>query len=278
MKWEENAFGTHEKISVHGYHKTNVVELQNFLRDQLPIWANNGSCVEDIWNNFRDIVFEGIERLVPYKILKQNPDIEYYNKEVKRLKVKVTRAYSRRKLGEHYQAELKRLSKKLLTTKRSAQETFLSAILQNESKSSSKFYRYVNRRKGYRENIPTIKDGNGGHMTDPVGKANNLNNYYASVFSSEVTSRKKNSSYSETPFIIKTNIIRKRLVMIGRRKLVGPDCIPGEILKMGGESMIPYLARSLNITINNGTIPNDWEKSPSGSYLQRWRSFGSNEL
>jgi hypothetical protein len=38
-----------------------------------------------------------------------NPDPEY-NKEVKRLKVKVRRAYNRRKLGEHYQAELKRLS------------------------------------------------------------------------------------------------------------------------------------------------------------------------
>jgi hypothetical protein len=48
MKWEENGFGTHEKQSVPAYHKTNVVQLQNFLRDELPIWANNGSCVEDI--------------------------------------------------------------------------------------------------------------------------------------------------------------------------------------------------------------------------------------
>jgi hypothetical protein len=87
----------------------------------------------------------GIERFVPHKILKQNPDPEYYNKEMKRLRVKVRRAYSRRKLGEHYQ--LKRLSKKLLTAKRNARETFLSAVLQKESKSWSEFYRYVNRRK-----------------------------------------------------------------------------------------------------------------------------------
>jgi hypothetical protein len=36
--------------------------------------------------NFKGIVFEGIERFVPHKILKPNPDPEYYNKEVKRLK------------------------------------------------------------------------------------------------------------------------------------------------------------------------------------------------
>jgi hypothetical protein len=49
--------------------------------------------------------------------------------------------------------------------------------------------------------------------------------------------------------------------MIGRNKSVGPDNIPGDILKMGGEAMIPYLARLLDISINNGTIPGDWKKA-----------------
>jgi hypothetical protein len=91
---------------------------------------------------------KSIKRFVPHKILKLNLDAEYYNKEVKRLKVKVRRAYNRRKLCKHYQAELKRLSKKLLTVKRNALETFLSSVLQNESKSWSEFYRFVKRRKG----------------------------------------------------------------------------------------------------------------------------------
>jgi sarcosine oxidase/L-pipecolate oxidase len=49
--------------------------------------------------------------------------------------------------------------------------------------------------------------------------------------------------------------------MIGRNKSVGPDGIPGAIVKIGGEAMIPYLARLLDTTINNGTIPRDWKKS-----------------
>jgi hypothetical protein len=143
----------------------------------------------------------------------------------------------------------------LFTAKISAQETFLGAILQNESKSWSEFYRYVNRRKGYSESIPTIKDGNGGHITDHVGTANNLNNYYASDFSSEREFPETNSTYSEKLFTIKTSIIKKRLAMIGRRKSVGPACIPDKILKMGGKAMIPYLARRLDIKINNSTTP-----------------------
>jgi len=50
--------------------------------------------------------------------------------------------------------------------------------------------------------------------------------------------------------------------MIGRNKSVGPDSIPGAILKIGGKAMIPYLAQLLDITINNGTILRNWKKKP----------------
>jgi len=186
-----------------------------------------------------------MERFLPHKILKPNPDSEYYNEEVKRLKVKVTRVYNRRKLGERYQEELKRLSKKkkLFTAKRIVQETFLSSLLQKEGKSWSEFYRFENRSKGNRENISSIKGCNGGLITDPVDKANNSNNYYASVFSCGRDIPDINSTHSDNPFTIKISIIRKRLAMFRRNKSVGPDRNPCAILKMGGKAMIPYLAR-----------------------------------
>ena len=49
--------------------------------------------------------------------------------------------------------------------------------------------------------------------------------------------------------------------MIGRNKSVGPDGIPGAILKMGWEGLILYLSQLLDITINIGTIPKDWKKA-----------------
>jgi hypothetical protein len=69
------------------------------------------------------------------------------------------------------------------------------------------------------------------------------------------------STSTDKPFTIKISMIRKWLAMIGRSKSVWPDGIPGKILKMGGEAMILYLVRLLDITINNGTIPRDWKKA-----------------
>ena len=71
----------------------------------------------------------------------------------------------------------------------------MSSVLQNEGKAWSGFYRFVNRRKGNRENIPAIKECKEGLITDPVFEANNLNNYYSSDFSRERDILDVNSTY-----------------------------------------------------------------------------------
>ena len=137
----------------------------------------------------------------------------------------------------------------------------MNFILQNEAKSWLEFYRFVNRRKGNRENVPALKDGNGGFITDPVAKANHLNNYYASVFGCERDIPNINPTHSDKTFTNKINVIRRRLKTIGTKKSVGPDGIPSAILKLGGEAMIPYLAQLLDITVNNGLLPRDWKRA-----------------
>jgi hypothetical protein len=57
------------------------------------------------------------------------------------------------------------------------------------------------------ENIPTIRDCNGGHITDPIEKANNLNNYYASVLSYEHDIPEIKTSHLYESFTIKISII-----------------------------------------------------------------------
>jgi hypothetical protein len=145
--------------------------------------------------------------------------------------------------------------------KKQAQETFLLSVLQNEGKYWTEFYKYVKIRNGNRENISAIKDCNGRLVTDSVEKASSLNSYYASVFSCERNIPQIQSAHSGEPFTISINVIRKQLAAIGRNESIGPDGIPGEILKLGGEAMIPYVARLLNIMINNAAIPSDWEKA-----------------
>jgi hypothetical protein len=147
-----------------------------------------------------------------------------------------------------------------LAAKKKAQDTFLRSVLQNEGKCWTEFYKYVKRRKGNRKNTPALKYCNGMLISNPIEKANTLNSCHVSVFSCEQTFSQIQSAHSSEHFTININVIRKRLAAIGRNKSIGPDGIPGEILKLGG-AMIPYLGLLLEITINNATIPSDWKKT-----------------
>ena len=49
------------------YHKRDILCLQAFLREMFKLWAGNGSCKEEIWKSYKDIIFESIKRYVPQK-------------------------------------------------------------------------------------------------------------------------------------------------------------------------------------------------------------------
>ena len=49
------------------YHKINVPGLQSFLRGKFASWASNGSCEEEIWKSFKEVVLQSIKCFVPHK-------------------------------------------------------------------------------------------------------------------------------------------------------------------------------------------------------------------
>jgi hypothetical protein len=56
-------------------------------------------------------------------------------------------------------------------------------------------------------------------------------------------------------------LIRKRLTKIWKNKSEGPDGVPGQILKLCGVAVAPYLARLLEISLNNASIPSNWKRA-----------------
>ena len=121
----------------------------------------------------------------------------------------------------HHTDKLKQLSKQLLAAKKQAQETYLKSILSKEGKCWSDFYKYVRRRKGNRENIRFIKDGNGRIITDPTEKANLLNFYCSTIISSEDSIPQIQGANTTSPFTIDIKTIRRRIRAIGKNKSVG---------------------------------------------------------
>jgi hypothetical protein len=49
------------------YRKTDVLGLQAFLRGNFNLWAVNGSCVEELLDSYKDIIFDGVKSYVLQK-------------------------------------------------------------------------------------------------------------------------------------------------------------------------------------------------------------------
>jgi hypothetical protein len=69
VKWEDTGSKPNVEMLVPAYNKTDVLGLHS-PRDKFVVWASNGKSVE-LWNNFKNIVYESIERFVPHKILRK---------------------------------------------------------------------------------------------------------------------------------------------------------------------------------------------------------------
>jgi len=76
VEWDEICLGPKVERIVPVYHKTDVLCLQILRRVKLNLWAGNGSCVEELCKCYQGIIFEGIKRYVPKKILNKNLDPE----------------------------------------------------------------------------------------------------------------------------------------------------------------------------------------------------------
>jgi len=75
-------------------------------------------------------------------------------------------------------------------------------------------------------------------MIEVNEEANALTSYYTSVFGCERNVPQTQSTHSSEPLTINTKMIRKRQAAIGRNKSVGPDVVPGEILKLDVQAII----------------------------------------
>lgn len=89
-----------------------------------------------------------MQTFVPCKLLKSNPDPEYYNAKIRCMKRKTRKAFRNRHISDNHMSLFRSYSKALEKEKKIAEERHLKYILDADGSNWSKFFKYVRRRKG----------------------------------------------------------------------------------------------------------------------------------
>ena len=132
-----------------------------------------------------------------------------------------------------------------------------------------KFWTYIKHQKTYHQGISSLKQ-DGKLITDPIPKANVMNDQFKSVFSnidkineSEFESKCKlsiKSNYQTMPDItITCEGIANLLLNLNPNKAAGPDQIKPRVLKVLATEIAPILTIIFQIFLESGVVPSDWK-------------------
>ena len=125
------------------------------------------------------------------------------------------------------------------------------------------FYQYVASKTKSKETIPNLQKSNGSLTEDDLGKAEELNNFFSSVFTADdadtIPSPDPKSSVNIIDFVLDNDQMSLALKALKQGKSPGPDSIHPIILKNLAEELAHPLTILFNSTLNVGKLPKAWK-------------------
>jgi hypothetical protein len=256
------------------YHKANVDLLKSEIKKSLPEFetlCTKSDNLDQIYDNFVTVINTASSLCIPSKMLKQSSDPPWYNKNIRYLK-KQTRIlhakFKKTRLQPDYE-KYREARTNLNREKRERETTFLSENLDTMLKESQKrFWSYVKfKTKGQHSAVPTLKSKSGELYSDPVEKANLLNNHFQTVFTPHQDDTLPNFSSRTDATLSLTDITLTKVGIVNLIKKLnphkspGPDQISPKLLLLIPEEISDYLILIFNKCTQLHDIPKPWKSA-----------------
>jgi hypothetical protein len=248
--------------------RTSIINLSEDINSKAST-----SSVEDLWNLFSKGLEKSIQEHVPHKTCTNKYHLPWLSPEIKHLIQKRNRTYRAMKKSNdnHLRQNFNILKSKIQRKLRNAYWQYVENIVvepDQKQTTSKKFYTYLKHNKTDRSGIAPLRDQGRLH-TDPIDKANILNQQFQSVFTKEnplplsaLSKDKLPSPYPTMPEIqVTENGILKLLQNLNPYKAAGPDNIKPIILKTLAPEIAPILTTIFIKSLESGVVPSDWRNA-----------------
>ena len=262
-----NPRGKNSNTSRYNFNKTNFPGLKEYLSKD---WTDLDSLsTNDGWELFENAMHEGFKKFVPIAKSKNVKNKPYWlTRKCLKLIRKKYRFFKRWKETNltydkdvYYEAR-DRSDKNVKMSIRNHEKNLTKNLKENPKK----FWKYVNSKLKRNTGIPNLKKSkNTNDLTSSDSeKADVLNSFFISVFTEEdlnsvpkLETRHNNTSIIDV--VITQEEVKQKLANINPSKAMGPDHIPGIVLKTLAEEISIPLTKIFNKSISEGTVPNKWK-------------------
>ena len=243
------------------------------LSDDIQKMITEGKNINDLWTHFKNTIKEKIDKHIPSRMRGGRPKSPWINRDIKRMLKKKQRLFIQARKTrnwdnyKHFQRECKKAIRR-------AEWTHVNNIIEDglKNKNTKPFWNYIKCRRQDNIGIAPLKE-NATLFSDSKSKARILIQQFQSVFTPEDNSPlppMKQNSYAPIENIkITTAGVTKLLKGINPAKSCGPDSIPNAVLKNCANTLAPALAKIFQISLDSGTLPEDWKKANISSVFKK---------
>ena len=245
------------------FYHGNYEKINNFLlnSDWNSIFSDN-SDIDQIYLEFTNIIHTSIENFVPlYKSHKSSlPNHIKVLINIKKQLYKITRTDINVKtlykdFDKMYKATI---SKYFINQERK--------ITMSASKKS--FFSYINRKLKSRSHLSPLINKNNEIITDPVDKAELLNQHFESVFVKDNNIKPKLDHLQSLPDLppmeslqITTTKVNSAISKLKSSVAQTPDQIPSLFIKRTSSSLSKPFTLLFNLSLNLGRVPKKWKQA-----------------
>ena len=260
LKYKQKAY------KVFGFCKANW-DLIRYIMAQVP-WGNiisDNTDIASLWNIFYEIIYHAMYIGIPQKLVYQVSNNQHScPKILKKLKAKKLRLWKKMKLNpevDDYRCKFKQAARdvKLATYKLRCE--YEESLLENRD--TAAFYRYINSQLNTKMKLSSLLNAQGIEQNDPYDIAQELNNYFASIYTIEngiMPNFPKRINSDELNFIyFNAHNVDTILKQLKPSTSVGPDNIPNIMLKQLHLVLAGPLAKLFELSFIGNYIPECWK-------------------
>ena len=159
-----------------------------------------------------------------------------------------------------------RIRNQVKTESRKAKKAMERKIAKESMTNPKGFWKYVKSKLGKSQGMGDLRDENGEQISDNIGKADLLNNFFSSTFTTEdLNSIPSGEQKCFTSFVsdieISESEVKKLLQNLDPAKSPGVDNIHPRILKEAAENLSFPLTHLFNLSLKTGEIPEEWKSA-----------------
>ena len=254
-----------EKSTRANWTKANISGLRKFLKETNWRQRLASNSVDKLWDIFKNILDLAMEKYVPRSTVRAPDAPRWLTRDIVRLVRRKKRAW---KLTQTHGTQenfnkYKKLEKEVTVRVRSAKRGMEKKLAYSGENNTKTFANYIKSKTKAHTGIGPLKDSEGKLVTDEKDMSENLNTFFASVFTNEDTSniptRDLETNEKLENVVITESIIRKKIIALKSNSAPGPDKISAHLLQHAREELLLPLKIIFNMSIKSGTVPQDWK-------------------